>query len=268
MPRASATMARTGDAAAVEIRPAKYLYCVIGCPEYREFGNRGIGGSGDLVHTVNHRGLAAVVSDAREEEYESTRRNLMAHMAVLEAVMAAFTCLPMRFNSIASDEAAVRTTLLAARHDDLRTMLAEMEGRTEVGLKVFWYQDAVFREIAAEDGVIRRLRDDLAGRSPEEGHRERIRLGELVEAALVRKRQSEAERILSRLRPLAHRMRLGDLMGERMVLNGAFLVDRRREGEFEDVISALDQQLGARLLFKYVVAVPPYSFVELGLANS
>src|SRR5215831_16375108 len=68
-----------------ESRP--YLYAIIACPEPREFMARGIGERGDVVRTVNYRRLAAVVSNSPDIEYESSRRNMMAHTLVLEEVM-------------------------------------------------------------------------------------------------------------------------------------------------------------------------------------
>ena len=41
----------------------KYVYCIIETAEPRSFGPMGIGGRGDDVYTVRHKGLAAVVKD-------------------------------------------------------------------------------------------------------------------------------------------------------------------------------------------------------------
>ena len=78
----------------------QYLYAVIACTEPREFTARGIGERGDVVHTVNYRRLAAVVSNSPNVEYESSRRNMMAHTLVLEEVMEQFDLLPVRFGAL------------------------------------------------------------------------------------------------------------------------------------------------------------------------
>ena len=70
-----------------EPSPGKYLYCIIRCPEPREFVTRGIGEQGAIVHTINYKDLAVVVSSSPVIEYDNSRRNMMAHSAVLDEVM-------------------------------------------------------------------------------------------------------------------------------------------------------------------------------------
>jgi len=48
-----------------------------------------------------------------------------------------------------------------------------------------------------------------------------------------------------------------------MVLNAAFLVDEARQVEFDAAVERLDQEMGKRLIFKYVGPVPPYNFVNI-----
>ena len=81
----------------------QYLYAIIACAEPREFKARGMGRRGNVVHTMNYRQLAAVVSNSPNVEYENSRRNMMAHTLVLEEVMEQFTLLPVRFGTIAPD---------------------------------------------------------------------------------------------------------------------------------------------------------------------
>lgn len=246
-----------------ETHMGKYLYCIIRCPEPRQFTNLGIGERGDVVHTVNFNGLAAVVSDSPAVEFERSRRNMMAHTVVLEEVMQEFTILPVRFGTVAPSMKAIEEKLLKQRYDELDRLLNEMEGRAEQGVKAFWYEEIIFNEIVEENPPIRRLRDGLIDRTPEETYYERIRLGEMIEAAMDKKRDEDAEEILGRLRPLAYRTRTNKTITDRMVLNAAFLIDQNREHEFDHTIQHLDEEMGKRLMFKYVGPVPPYNFVNI-----
>lgn len=255
---------KANDAASAE----KYLYCIIACDGPRQFTIKGIGERGDPVYTVNFRDLAAVVSDSPYEHYESTRRNMMAHMRVLDEVMAEHTVVPIRFGSLAPTEEAVRHGLLEARQETLRALLEEFAGRVELGLKAFWYEDVMYREVIEENPEIRRLRDALSERSLEDSYYERIRIGEMVEAALEVKRERESGTILERLSPLAHKVQVNDCMSERMVLNAAFLVDRRKESAFDEAVHTLDKELGERLLFKCVGPVAPYNFADIRLPSA
>ncbi|MBU0493735.1 MAG: GvpL/GvpF family gas vesicle protein [Chloroflexi bacterium] len=246
-----------------ETRSGKYMYCIIRGAAPRQFTTLGVGERGDPVYTVQFMNLAAAVSDSPLIEYESSRRNMMAHTLVQEEIMREFTMLPVRFGTVAPSAQAIEEQVLQRRFGELTGLLNEMEGRMELGLKAFWYEAIVFNEIVAENPLIRRLRDSLMGRRSEETYYDRIQLGEMVEAALGQKRDEDAEQILARLRPLVHQTRTNKVITDRMVLNAAFLVDQSRGAEFDQAIQDLDAQLGQRLMFKYVGPVPPYNFVNI-----
>ena len=241
----------------------KYMYCIIRCPEPRQFTTRGIGERGDIVQTVHFEDLAAVVSDSPIMEYENSRRNMMAHTLVLEEVMRDFTILPVRFSTVAPSAEAIQEKVLKRRYGEFNGLLAEMEGRVELGLKAFWYEEVIFQEIVEQNPSIRHLRDSLMGRPPEETYYERIRLGEMIENAMWKKRDEDAERILARLRPLVYKTRANKVVTDRMVLNAAFLVNEARQAEFDETVGRLDAEMGKRLIFKYVGPVPPYNFVNI-----
>ena len=241
----------------------KYLYCVIQCEEDPRFTSLGMGERGDAVHVIREGDLAAVVSDTPIVRYEALRRNMMAHTAVIEEVMRDFTVLPVRYGTIAPDVETVRRKLLIERREELLGLLERMNGRVELGLKAFWHEDTLFPEIVSTNPPIRALRDSLMGKPAEQTHFERMRLGEMVEAAIERKRKDDAERILLRVRPLIESLELNSTFGDRMVLNAALLVHKDSEQAVDDVVQEIDAELGDRLMFKYVGSVPPYNFVSL-----
>ena len=189
----------------------KYLYCIIRGGDERTFdGVAAIGDSALPVYTVPYGALAAVVSDSPFERYEATRANLVSHERVIEAVMREQTPLPVRFGTIAdpADAVADIQKLLDTRATEFDGLLREMDGRVEMGLKAFWRSDAiVFDQIVAEDAQIRALRDSLKRSPSGASQASRIRLGEMVKAALGRRRDAEAAKILAPLRSIAERFR-------------------------------------------------------------
>ncbi len=245
----------------------KYLYCIIRCSEERTFDDVApIGDAPGPIHTVHQDGLAVVLSDTPVTEYMSTRANMLAHERVQERVLREHTVLPVRFGTVADPTSPTEQIrrLLAKRHQEFGGLLAEMEGRVELGLKALWRDEkAIFEEIVAQNNAIRRLRDSLKGRSPEATHFDRIRLGEMVKAAIDRKKAVEAERLLAPLRRLADRTVENRVVVDRMIANAAFLVDKAREEEFDLAVSKLDSEMGDRVSFKYVGPVPPYNFVNI-----
>ena len=248
---------------AKEIVEGKYLYAIIACDGPREFKTRGIGERGDAVYTINYRRLAAAVSNSPIVEYESSRRNMMAHTVVLEEVMAAHDLLPVRFGTVATDAEAIEDGLLVSRYDEFTGLLEQMRGRVELGLKAFWHEGVAFEEVVRENESVRKLRAMLQGRSLEETYYERIRLGEEVEKALSRIRARDEEIILSRLKLFAHKTKTNKIVSDRMVLNAAFLIDRENGAAMDEAVKRLDDEFNRRLMFKYVGPVPPYNFVNI-----
>ena len=243
----------------------KYLYCIIPCSEDRTFDEVGIGDDSP-VHMVSYEGLAVVASDSSVKQYESTRKDMMAHERVIETVMMEFTLLPVRFGTVTDSASPTQDIqkLLRSRFEEFHRLLGDMEGKVELGLKAFWRDEkAVFEEVIAENAEIRKLRNALSGKSPEATHFDRVRLGEMVKEALNRKRTKEAAHILLPLRRVAHSVQENEVLADRIVVNAAFLVDKAREPEFDQAVSKLDEQLGQRVALKYVGPAPPYNFVNI-----
>jgi hypothetical protein len=173
--------------------------------------------------------------------------------------------LPVAFGTVAESDQQVQEQLLRGAADDLHRALEEVRGRIELELKVLWNEERLFAEIMAENDDIHALRDSLADQPPEVTQYERIRLGELVAAALQRKSEAEAAALLDALEPLAVETRVNDNLGDMMLLNAAFLVDKSQEQAFDANVQALGEAQAGRQIFRYLGPLPPYNFVEIRL---
>ncbi|MDI6889675.1 MAG: GvpL/GvpF family gas vesicle protein [Thermodesulfovibrionales bacterium] len=230
----------------------KYLYCVINESQGRNFGPIGIGDRGDEVHTLCFRDLACVISSTPMTKYVISRENLIAHEKVIEEAMKDYTVLPVRFCTVATSAEEVRN-LLMKKYQELKNLLRSMDNKVELGLKVFWQDmENVFKEIGSTLSPPTSLSLD-----------EKVDLGKRVKEALEKKREDEAEEILDVLRPKCVSLRSNKIVGDNMILNCAFLVDKAHEREFDDLIEDLSQKYKDRLKFKYVGPVAPFNFAEL-----
>lgn len=235
----------------------KYVYCIMEDGPLADMGD-------SAIYTIPYRDLAAVVRDTPLPPPAPTRDHLVGHLRVIEQVMAVKTVIPAGFGTIATTETEVRDRLLAARYDELHAALAYLEGKIELGVRALWRDlPSVFSEIAAEHERIRALREWIAARPTAHTHQQRIELGRMVAEALAQKKASEGAEILDALAPLAAQVRTGPLVGDRMVLNAAFLVERQREPNFDQCIARLGEQQADRLFFRYVGPAPPFNFVDL-----
>ncbi len=242
---------------------AKYVYGVV-----RSEGAsppKGAGVDDEPVGIVAHGSVAALTSDVPGDFLEAGRQELLAHTRVLEEAMEAAVVLPMRFGVVMPDEETVHDRLLAPFAETLEAQLREMDGKVEVTIKGIYDEEAILRETISENREIAELKETIRGKPEAATYYERIRLGELIAAALDDKRGAAAPQIVDRLAPFAVDVRVGDPVHERMAVNASFLVERARLGEFDRVVDQIGAEQADRIQLKYTGPLPPHSFVELGV---
>jgi gas vesicle protein GvpL/GvpF len=258
-----------GTAAVAEGETAQegvYVYCIIESTEPRTFGNIGIGGRSDEVFTVHYRDLAAVVSRAPLIVYDPTRENALTHEHVQEVVMNehGFTPVPMSFGTLfKTDEDAVE--FLKDTYDALRDVLVKMKDKLEFGLKVNWDRDQVLREIEEQNEEIRRLKAEIETNTQSSTYFARMQLGRLVEQALVDKSESIVREIYDHLRDAAIASRSNKVIGDKMIMNAAFLVGRDQAEHFDAKVHDIGKKFEGTLSFRYTGPWPPYNFVTIRL---
>jgi Gas vesicle synthesis protein GvpL/GvpF len=253
--------ARPAAAAAVGGK-GRYVYCIIRSDQPLTFGPIGIGEEPAPIYTVRCDDLSAVVSDAPLGVLDPTRDNVLAHQRVNETVMREHTVLPMSFGTVFKTREDV-TTFLKSAYRAFSDVLDKMEAKLEFGLKVLWDRDAVIREIEHEDEDIHRLKNEIAAQKGST-YFARMQYGRLIDVALQTKSEHYVAEIFERLRDVSVAARANKPIGDRMILNAAFLVSRDSENAFDGRV----KQLGAthdKLTFKYTGPWPPYNFVNIRL---
>ena len=266
-PRVIRAAGRARPAAAVPPAPradslGKYVYCIIRSADPLRFGPVGIGTEPAEVHTVHHQDIAAVVSDTPIEVLDATRENVLAHERVNEAVMRDHTVIPMSFGTVFKTRDDI-VELLRSAHAAFDEVLVKMKGKVEFGLKVLWDRDAVLREIESEDEGLRRLKAEIAGQKGST-YFARVQYGRLVDGALQERSEHYVVDIFDRLRDVAVASRANKPIGDRMIMNAAFLVSRDREAAFDAGVKAIGAKYPG-LTFRYTGPWPPYNFVNIRL---
>jgi hypothetical protein len=242
----------------------KYVYCIIRSARAKEFGSIGIGEGSSRVYTVQFRDLAAVVSDTPIVIYDPTRENVLAHEFVNETVMSEFTVIPMSFGTVFRSEDDV-SELLRSTYQAFMDVLDKMQDKIEFGLKVLWDRDKVIAEIERSNDEIRRLKDEITRNTQSSTYFARMQLGRLVEAALEDAGNRYVADIHESLKQVAIASRSNKPIGDRMILNAAFLVEREREKDFDERVRDVSRKYGDLLTFKYTGPWPPYNFVNIKL---
>jgi hypothetical protein len=240
----------------------KYVYCVVRSGQPLRFGKNGLGAQSSEVSTVIYRDLAAVVSEVPMGVLDPTRENVLAHQQVTERVMRDFTVLPMSFGTVfKTDEDIVE--LLKSAYDAFGDVLLKMQDKFEFGLKVLWDRDQVIKALEDEDEDLRRLKSEIANQKGST-YFARMQYGRMVDGALQDRSERYVSEIFELLRDVSVASRSNKPIGDRMIMNAAFLVAREKEAAFD----ARVKDIGARfdsLTFKYTGPWPAYNFVNIRL---
>ena len=223
----------------------------------------GPGINGGALRLVSTDGVAALVSDVSRDELRFGRAALSSHSQVLEQAVAHGTILPTRFGTVLDDAAAIRASLLEPHLDQLREQLEEFAGKVELKLRGTYDESRLMSEVLREDQDVARLRESLRGTPPDASYYGRIRLGELVAAAVERKRRRDTEVILKPLVSRALAVEIAEPNHERLAVNASFLVQRDRIDEFDLAVDEVGREQEGRIRFKYTGPLPPHSFVRL-----
>lgn len=242
----------------------KYVYCIIESDIPRGFGPMGIGGRGDEVYTIHYGGLGAVVSDTPVQPYDPTRANALTHEQVNDTVVKEFTVIPMSFGTVFVSEQSV-VEFLKDTADALRDVLVKMRDKIEFGLKVNWEPETITREVEEEREDIRRLKEEILSNRLASTYFARMQLGRLIEQAMSEKADTYVHEIYDYLRDCAIASRHNKLIGDKMILNAAFLVARGRSEDFDRKVQEIARRYEGRLRFLYTGPWPPYNFVNIRL---
>jgi hypothetical protein len=240
----------------------KYVYCIIKSDRPLYFGPLGLGPEPSDVHTVIYRDLAAVVSGTPMVVQDPTRENVLAHQRVNETVMREHTVIPMSFGTVFKTADDI-VELLRSAYEAFSDVLNKMQDKFEFGLKVLWDRDQIVRDIEQRDEDIRRLKEEISSQAGST-YFARMQYGRLIDQALQTRSERYVLELFEALRDVCVASRSNKPIGDRMILNAAFLVARDMEQAFD----ARVREIGTRydkLTFKYTGPWPPYNFVNIRL---
>ena len=245
-----------------EVNEGKYVYCIIKSERPLAFGALGIGSEPAQVQTVIYRDLAAVVSSTSLVVQDPTRDNVLAHQRVNETVMQQHTVIPMSFGTVFKTDDDIME-LLRSAYDAFSDVLNKMQDKFEFGLKVLWDRDQIIREIESEDEDIRRLKGEISSQKGST-YFARMQYGRLIDAALQARSERYVAEIFEALRDVSVASRSNKPIGDRMIMNAAFLVGRETEQAFDARVKDIGSRYD-KLTFKYTGPWPPYNFVNIRL---
>ncbi len=242
----------------------RYVYGIIAGRDSLTFGKMGLGGQGEMVYAVNHGDISAVVSRTNVFIFDPTRENALAHEHVIESVMKSHTIIPMSFGTVFRTDDDIKEVLRSI-YPSLNDVLEQMSGKVEFGLKVTWDRDQIVEELKRQDEEIHRFHLEITKKHLQSTYLARMQLGRMIDKALVETSSQYVRDIYEALRSVCVASRDNKPIGEKMIMNAAFLIERQRETEFDAAVNRVAKRFGNRLNFRYTGPWPPYNFVNIRL---
>ncbi len=240
-----------------------YLYGIFPAPGPQNLELEGLDKQPIYSEVVD--GFTFLFSEAQQERYLASRKNLLGHERVLEQAMHAGyrTLLPLQFGLIIEDWDTVMEQLTAPHSDSLHQLFDKLDGQREVGVKVFWEQDGELQALMAENPKLQAQRDSLEGKSLSMD--EIVRIGQAIERSLQARKQSIMDAFANALNPFASEVVENDALTESMIYNAAYLIPWEAEAAFSQQVEALDHQFDGRLKIRYNNFTAPFNFAQLAM---
>lgn len=233
---------------------AKYVYCILNCqdmiaPDKTGFEER-------ELYNISYKDISALVSDISTVDYSND--NILIHETVNESMMRYYTVLPMRFGTVMSGDAKVRS-MLELWYDDFTENFSRLEGQVEMGVKIIWPVDKIKQDT---DFGVNIQEQDIDGLPAGVGYLRRRLREHLIEEALKKKANQLSRDVDRLLRPCFADSRVKTMATEKMVLNGSYMV-------FKDQVEAFRRKSREIILrcpeTKILLSGPwpPYNFTRL-----
>lgn len=234
-----------------------YAYCIVKTTPDAYFKDLLSG----EIFAVRYQGVAAIVCNVFKSSWQPTKNNIMRHQKIISKVQEKLDILPLRFGVIFKDVEEVEK-VLKEKYVDILQLFSKIEGRIELGLRIFWNHEAFLKEIG--DKKVEKLKKEYAL-----GKKDRyliaLEAGKIIEAAVIQKRDEYIKEIFKPLSEMSDDSLLNPVSGEKMVFNAAFLVKEQKLSDFDEAVKKLHDYYKDRFIFKYSGPWPPFNFVNVNL---
>ena len=249
----------------MEARQGLWVYCVIenkGIPKWDVLGIHGT----SPVYLVGHDDFAMVVSQEPMKKYPLVRDTLIAHQLVNEKVMQLQPVLPVRFCTMAENEEQIIEEVLKRKEriEEFHKTLTHIRDKNEFGLRARWKDlEQVFVDIGKENEKVKTAKEQTLKFQGEKQRMALIEVGHVVKDALEEKKGATTEDLLKELIPLSSEYKENNVLGDMNILNAAFLVEKKKQEQFDEAVNKVVSFNEDKIQFRYVGPTPPFNFVEI-----
>ncbi|WP_078392694.1 GvpL/GvpF family gas vesicle protein [Shouchella patagoniensis] len=241
-----------------------YVFCGLQHAGEADFGEVEIEGKKRATFTVHYQDAALVAAEVPMKIYTPTKENLMAHQSVISTVMSRNdTVIPISFGNVFHSQEDVHV-LLENLYPQFAKLFPEIKGKIELGLKVIGKKEWLEQEVH-KNPKITAVKKTVQGKSESAGYYDRMKLGEMAQNFFVGLQKDIEGKVFQPLKSLSAAAKANEPIGETMLLNAAFLIDRDKEKEFDHKINEVHEVWQDKVDFKYSGPWPAYNFINIKL---
>jgi len=235
-----------------------YLYGIIDSSDQITESIYGLEGSS--VYNIPFCDIGAVVSEISPPIQGVTEGAVLEHGAVVEKLMADFTVLPVRFQTVIEGRDNL-LLMMQSYYKDFKDNLARLHNKLEFGIKVIWPAEKI------KENIIKTLKKGKQKDSESNSSQGRKFMTEKFEKYKIDKEfQAKADKFIKVMdtffSKFATEKKLRKLKTEHLLLDAVYLVEKSQESNFRE---AFEHIKSARSDFKYLFSGPwpAYNFVVL-----
>ncbi|AZB44158.1 gas vesicle protein GvpF [Bacillus sp. FJAT-42376] len=242
-----------------------YIFCGIqSAGEEQSFGKMKLEGQEYSIFTIHHEDAAIVAAEVPMKIYHPNKENVMAHQHVVSSVMKQNdTVIPISFGNVFKSKEDVHM-LLKNLYPQFSKLFPEIKGKMELGLKVVAKEDWINQELSERNDILK-LKDSVKGKSEDASYYERIKLGGMAQDFFEKLQRQIKKEVYEPLQQISEAGTLNKPIGEKMLLNGAFLVDGKYEELFDSKVNEINEKWKDKVNFHYSGPWPAYNFINIQL---
>lgn len=241
-----------------------YIFCGIQTDKDEQYGEIVLEEETRELFTIRHKDAAIVAAEVPMKIYHPNKDNLMMHQKAVSSVMKENdTVIPVSFGNVFQSKEDV-AVLLENLYPQFQKLFPEIKGKIEVGLKVIGKKNWLESQ-ARENVQMGKMAQAVKGKSEAASYYERIQLGGAAQNFFTTLRADTKKEIFNPLEELAVAAKANEPIGEKMLVNGAFLIDRDKEEAFDKKVNQLHDKWQDKVEFNYSGPWAAYNFVNIKL---
>ena len=241
-----------------------YIFCAIQTNQDDDFGTIELENETRDIFTIRYQDAAMVAAEVPMKIYHPKKENLLTHQNAVSQVMSQNdTVIPISFGNVFKSRDDVKV-LLENLYPQFAKLFPNIKGKIEVGLKVIGKKEWL-EAMVNENPEVEKMAASVKGKSEAAGYYERIQLGGMAQKFFASLQEEIKQKVFAPLEETAEASKVNDPLGEKMLLNASFLIDRDREQEFDQKVNEAHDEWKDKVDFSYTGPWPAYNFVNIHL---